>query len=86
MEYPVQVEPYGHLILKLLRPIGLKVGGVLQLEELFRYAAENGVSADALETALIDASAQGWVMAWDNKLALSKTGYQLMYPANDNQS
>jgi len=77
-------EPHGQLILQLLRPLGLKVGGVLPLEELFRYADQNGIAADALEAALIDASAQGWVMAWDNKLAISKSGYQLLYPANNN--
>lgn len=78
-------EPHGQLILQLLRPLGLAVGDALPLNELFQYAELNGTNAEDLEAALVAASAEGWVIAVGDTLALTQAGYTLLNPANDNE-
>lgn len=80
MEFP----QHGHLLLDFLRPFGLPMGGVIPLHEVFQRGLDRGIAQDEIEEALIRASANGWIMAAGDYLRLTKSGFQILNPANDN--
>jgi hypothetical protein len=83
---PLHNDQYGQLLLEVLRPFALRIAETLPLSLIFQRAHIKGVSGDDLENALIDATAQGWVSAIGDNLALTTSGHRLVYPANDNGS
>jgi hypothetical protein len=75
---------YGYLVIEYLRLLNLEIGNSVPIDGLMEYGRACGLSSADIESALFTASANGWVIATDHQVHLTKIGYFLLNPANDN--
>jgi hypothetical protein len=54
------------------------------IDGLVEYGRAYGLTSEDIESALVGASANGWIIATDHHVHLTKIGYFLLNPANDN--
>jgi hypothetical protein len=82
----MEAKHHGHLVLDYMRSRKVMPGDQVSIDAVVEYGFDHGAELNELEDALIRASANGWILAADHYLQLTKSGYALLHPANDNFS
>jgi hypothetical protein len=75
---------YGYLVIEYLRLLNLEIGNSVPIDGLMQYGMAYGLTSEDIESALVGASANGWIMATDRHVHITGIGYSLLHPANDN--
>jgi hypothetical protein len=84
--FTMQTNQQGHLVLEYMRLCNVDHAESVPVEAVVDYGIDKGYGLEDVETALIQASMNGWVVAIDDQIHLTKSGYAVMNPANDNSA
>lgn len=80
----METRQHGHLILQYFSVFNLDVGDSVKLDAITDYGIDLGIGLDEMENSLIHASSMGWIISADGNVHLTKSGFRLINPANDN--
>lgn len=78
--------PPTHPVLRFMAKAGMYIGDGVPIDAIVDYGITMGLSLEEIEAALIQANSQGWITAVEKNVHLTRSGYVLLHPANDNPS
>jgi len=62
----------------------INVGDGAPVDQFVHYGIRNGFSLEEVEVGLMEAGSKGWIVAADHHVILTRIGYLVLHPANDN--
>jgi hypothetical protein len=74
----------GNLVLRYLRLCNLDQGDSVPIGAILDFGEAEGYDSFEIQDHLVRAGSMGWIVAIDLQIHLTKYGYTISYPANDN--
>jgi len=76
----------GNLVLRYLRLCNLEQGESVPVGAILDFGDAEGYDAFEIQDALVRAGSMGWIVAIDLQIHLTRYGYMVLHPANDNNT
>lgn len=79
-----EIELRNEIVLRFMADAGMRTGDGAPVDAIVNYGFDRGFGLDEMEAILITSVNCGWISVTGNNIHLTRLGYLLISPANDN--